>query len=132
MRSRRTRTTALLAACVAVALMPFSSATLVSAVEAVTRGIGAKLQEFKGGEGLVVSPADIEGLLNTPCGELGGGEEGEGLSVAGRKRGGGANMAAPIFSWTNIRGPRKPVAASAAARAQWRALLEIRGTPTRA
>jgi len=74
MRSRkRTRTAAaavaLAVACLA-AVLPGSSATLVSAVEAVTRGIGAKLQEFKGGEGLVVSPADIEGLLNTPCGEF--------------------------------------------------------------
>jgi hypothetical protein len=74
MRScKRTRTAAaavaLVVTCLA-AVLPGSSATLVSAVEAVTRGIGAKLQEFKGGEGLVVSPADIEGLLNTPCGEF--------------------------------------------------------------
>lgn len=50
-------------------LLPLTRATLLSAVEAVTRGLGAKLQEFKGGEGLVVSPADIEGLLNSPCGK---------------------------------------------------------------
>lgn len=71
MRSRR-RTRGLPALLTLACLLPLalpSTASLVSAVEAVTRGIGAKLQEFKGGEGLVVSPADIEGLLNTPCGE---------------------------------------------------------------
>jgi len=83
----RTRATAVAAACVAALLLLVlapapAAATLVSAVEAVTRGIGAKLQEFKGGEGLVVSPADIEGLLNTPCGELGGEERGRRRSSA--------------------------------------------------
>ena len=69
-RTREAAASALALACLLHATYP-AAATLLSAVEAVTRGIGAKLQEFKGGEGLVVSPADIEGLLNSPCGESG-------------------------------------------------------------
>ena len=71
-RRRAVTTLALAWAALAVLAPPRpADATLVAAVEAVTRGLGARINEFKGGEALVVTPADIEGLLNTPCGEWG-------------------------------------------------------------